>query len=156
MTLSLDTNVAVDLLRRRETQVRERFGDALASGEPVVLSAVALYELAHGVRRSDRPDVEVRALDALLADLTVVDFDASDALVAGSVRHQLETPGLPVGVADMLIAGQAVNRGWTVVTHDVAHFGRVQGLTLIDWRVSDRPLSYLDVLARLPRTLKDK
>lgn len=156
MTLSLDTNVAVDLLSRRETQVRERFSDALASGEAIMLSTVALYELAHGVRRSDRPDVEVRALDELLADLTIADFDASDALVAGSVRHQLEGPGLPVGVADMLIAAQALSRGWTVVTNDVGHFGRVQDLTLIDWRVSDRPLGYLDVLARLPRSPKDK
>ena len=56
----------------------------------------------------------------------------------------------------MLIAGQALARGWTVVTHDIAHFGRVQGLPLIDWRVSDRPFAYMDILARVTRASKDK
>jgi tRNA(fMet)-specific endonuclease VapC len=156
LILSLDTNVAVDLMRGRRPDVRERFERGCVAAEKVVLSTVVLFELAHGVRRSARPDAQAKVLDDLLNDLNIVEFDAADALTAGDLRHQLEEPGLPIGPADFLIAGQAINRGWTVVTNDVGHFGRVRGLALIDWRVSDLRLTPQEIVARLARDPKDK
>jgi tRNA(fMet)-specific endonuclease VapC len=34
---------------------------------------------------------------------------------------------------DMLIAGQAMNRGWAIVTANVHEFGPIAGLQVIDW-----------------------
>ena len=98
----------------------------------------------------------MNVLDRLLDDLTVIDFDTADAMAAGALRHELEKPGQTIGPADILIAGQALNRGWTIVTNDIDHFGRVQNLPLIDWRVSDRPLDVREILTRLARFPKDK
>ena len=38
-----------------------------------------------------------------------------------------------VGPCDVLIAGQAVARSLTLITHDVAEFSRVAGLEFEDW-----------------------
>ncbi|HEV7679743.1 MAG TPA: PIN domain-containing protein [Candidatus Dormibacteraeota bacterium] len=46
----------------------------------------------------------------------VVDFDDEDARTAGQVRATLEAAGTPIGAYDVLIAGQAVRRGSTLVT----------------------------------------
>jgi predicted nucleic acid-binding protein len=35
---------------------------------------------------------------------------------------------------DLLIAAQAVNRGYTLVTNNGKHFGNVDGLMFEDWK----------------------
>ena len=45
----------------------------------------------------------------------------------------LEKRGTPIGNSDTLIAGQALARGMTLVTHNTREFARVPGLQLEDW-----------------------
>jgi tRNA(fMet)-specific endonuclease VapC len=52
------------------------------------------------------------------------------------VRAALEKSGTPIGPYDLLIAGQALARGLTVVTANVGEFGRVPGLETVDWTTS--------------------
>jgi tRNA(fMet)-specific endonuclease VapC len=66
----------------------------------------------------------------------VLDFDREDARQAGEVRAQLALQGQPIGPYDILIAGQALARGLTLVTHNVGEFGRVGGLKIEDWLTS--------------------
>jgi tRNA(fMet)-specific endonuclease VapC len=49
------------------------------------------------------------------------------------VRAGLEKGGIPVGAYDLLIAGQALRRGLTVVTASTPEFSRVAGLGWEDW-----------------------
>ena len=51
---------------------------------------------------------------------------------------------------DMLIAGQALARGWILATSDT-HFLRVDGLTVVDWTRSEQPINRLDKMAELIR-----
>ena len=65
--------------------------------------------------------------------------------MAGELRRL----GRSIGDIDTLVAGQALARGWTVVTGNVSHFGRVEGLSLIDWGVSSDILSTGEVARRV-------
>jgi tRNA(fMet)-specific endonuclease VapC len=56
--------------------------------------------------------------------------------VAGEVRAALERAGTPIGAYDVLIAGQALRHGATLVTANVTEFARVNGLTWKDWAAS--------------------
>ena len=47
--------------------------------------------------------------------------------------RRLEKAGTPICAYDLLIAGQALRRGLTVVTANTAEFGRVAGLSWEDW-----------------------
>ena len=69
----------------------------------------------------------------LSGDLDLLDFDDEDARTAGQVRATLEKSGNPIGAYDLLIAGQALRRGLTVVTANTTEFGRVTGLSWQDW-----------------------
>jgi len=52
----------------------------------------------------------------LSGDLDLLDFDDQDARATGRVRAALEQTGTPIRAYDLLIAGQALRRGLTVVT----------------------------------------
>ncbi|MDX2257997.1 MAG: type II toxin-antitoxin system VapC family toxin, partial [Hyphomicrobiaceae bacterium] len=59
--------------------------------------------------------------------------DENDAKHAGELRAQLAAAGTPIGPYDILIAGQALRHGATLVTATTTEFARVDGLKLEDW-----------------------
>lgn len=133
VTLSLDTSTIINSLRDGLTVTRMRFRDARASGAPLVLSSLVLYELDYGAAISGRPALHRQRYETLVGDLPVAPLDVGDALAAAQVRRVLREAGALIGAVDMLIAGQALARGWSVVTADVKDFGRIKGLKIIDW-----------------------
>lgn len=134
MNYLLDTKVVVSLLRDKPAQVRERFRRAQASGDSLALSSVVVFELWYGVARSARVPENTERLRILLSgDVELLEFDDEDARTAGQVRATLEQGGTPIGAYDVLIAGQALRRGLTVVTANSAEFDRVTGLSWQDW-----------------------
>ena len=134
MNYLLDTNAVVALLRNKPTKVRDRYRQAEASGDYLALSSVVLFELWYRVARSSQAPENTERLRILLSgDLDLLDFDDEDARTAGQVRAALEKDGNPIGAYDLLIAGQALRRGLTVVTANTSEFGRVTGLSWQDW-----------------------
>lgn len=134
MSYLLDTNAVVALLRNRPVKVRERYREAEASGDYLALSSVVLSELWYGVAKSSQVPANTERLRILLSgDLDLLDFDDEDARTAGQVRASLEKDGNPIGAYDVLIAGQALHRGLTVVTANTTEFDRVTGLSWQDW-----------------------
>lgn len=148
MTLCLDANVLVDVMRRRAPVV-DRWQAMVGQGVSFVLPCVVLHELEAGVALSARPEVHRARLHELLAYAELVEFDVGDARASGRIRAGLQREGRPIGPLDTLIAGQALARGWTLVTRNVKHFGRVEGLPLIDWTVGPEPLSAQAIAARI-------
>ena len=134
MSYLLDTNAVVALLRNRPARIRERYRQAEASGEYLALSSIVLFELWYGVARSSQVPENTERLRILLSgNLDLLDFDDEDARTAGQIRAALETSGNPIGAYDLLIAGQALRRGLTVVTANTTEFDRVTGLSWQDW-----------------------
>ncbi|MEJ0047948.1 MAG: type II toxin-antitoxin system VapC family toxin [Rhodospirillales bacterium] len=95
------------------------------------LSAIVVHELYYGAFRSRQRDATVRRLQGFR--LGVVEFDSEDAVRSGEVRAHLASVGTPIGPLDVLIAGQALSRGLTLVTRDREEFARVPSLVTIDW-----------------------
>lgn len=134
MNYLLDASVVVAMLRNKPVSVRERYRQAGKAGDSLAVSSVVLFELWYGVEKSGRVRENTERLRVLLSgDLDLLDFDDEDAQVAGSVRAALEKIGTPIGAYDLLIAGQALRRGLTVVTANTSEFSRVKGLSWEDW-----------------------
>jgi len=135
--LSLDTNALIELVNRRRQRVLHEFDAAQARGDEMFVSVLAAYELRFGARFGGRRG-EIDAAEALLAQFPIVPFTEPDGEATTQVRLALEAVGQRIGAMDMLIAGQAVNRGWAVVTANVHEFGRVDGLQVIDWTAASQ------------------
>jgi tRNA(fMet)-specific endonuclease VapC len=130
----LDTNVVVALLRNKPNNVRERYRRVRAAGDSISLSSILLVELWYGVAKSRNTQENTERLRVLLSgELDLLDFDDDDARTAGEVRADLEKAGTPIGAYDLLIAGQALRRGLTLVTANSSEFRRVNGLRCQDW-----------------------
>ncbi|MGH3275162.1 MAG: type II toxin-antitoxin system VapC family toxin [Streptosporangiaceae bacterium] len=134
MNYLLDTNVVVALLRDKPEHVRARYRQEQSSGNALAVSSVVLFELWYGVEKSTPGRENTERLRVFLSgDLDLLAFDDEDAQSAGRVRAALEKSGTTIGAYDLLIAGQALRRGLTVVTANTSEFSRVPGLSWADW-----------------------
>ena len=131
MKYLLDTNVCIDLMRRKGALALERI-KALHVGD-IGISTITLAELQHGVARSRDRERNQAAVLMFSAPLMVLEFDRAAAEVYGDVRAQLETAGQSIGAMDMLIAAHALSLDVTLVTNNLREFDRVAGLRVEDW-----------------------
>jgi tRNA(fMet)-specific endonuclease VapC len=125
----LDTNAVISLLNDAESPLVSRARQHHPS--EIAISAIVLHELFYGAFKSRRTAHNVALVDALR--LEVLEFDREDARRAGELRARLTLIGRPIGPYDVLIAGQALARDLTLVTHNTAEFGRIEGLAVEDW-----------------------
>ncbi len=109
-------------------------GDRLREVEPadVAVSAVTEAELWFGVRTTGSRKLE-RAVVGFLDAVTVLAFDRPTARRYGTLRALLESRGTPIGIADTMIAAQALAATCVMVTNNLRHFRRVPGLKTEDW-----------------------
>ena len=128
MRFLLDSNAIIALLKGHSAFVRrlrryrtDDFG----------ISAIVAHELFYGAYKGQRVDENLARVEAL--QFVVLDFDREDARQAGQIRAQLAMAGAPIGPYDVLIAGQAIARSLTLVTHSTREFGRIAGLKVEDW-----------------------
>ena len=130
----LDTNAVIAIINRRPEVVRKRFTEYQAAGALLAISSIVVFELRFGVANSPRRNFNAQMLDGFLAGLSsVLDFDSADADAAGAIRAGLARRGTPIGPYDVLIAGQALRHGATLVTANTAEFSRVAGLAVENW-----------------------
>jgi len=130
---SLDTNILVEVLRRRNTASRAAFSRAVLTGQPLVASILVHHELLFGVAMHPEPDVERRNVQRLMDQIAIEPFNRGDFETAAIVRADLRRRGLSIGPYDVLIASQALSRGWTILTSNVREFSRVSKLQIADW-----------------------
>lgn len=149
LILCLDSATLIDLIRGRSPGVRGNYRLAVQSGIAFAVPAVVMHELFAGMLASRNPAIERERMDETLVGLPVIDLTAGDVEVTGRVANNLRACGRPIGDIDTLIAGQALARGWTVVTRNVRHFGRVEDLPLVDWTVGPGLLSAETIATRI-------
>lgn len=130
MRYLLDANVVIALLNDVASKAAKR-ARRVKPGD-VAISAIVAHELFYGAFKSQRADRNVALVDALR--FVVLDFDKEDARQSGQIRALLAGKGTPIGPCDALIAGQAIARNLTLVTHNTDEFGRVPDLRIEDWQ----------------------
>jgi len=130
MRYLLDTNVISDLVRDPQGRVAQRIRKV---GEAqVCTSIIVAAELRYGAAKRGSSRLTSQ-LDAVLAALEVLPFEAPTDAEYGSLRTLLERAGKPIGANDLLIAAQALALGHTIVTDNEREFARVRGLRLENW-----------------------
>jgi tRNA(fMet)-specific endonuclease VapC len=95
------------------------------------LPAIVVHELFYGANKGLRIAQNVARVEAL--QFQTVEFDREDARQAGEIRAKLAAAGTSIGPYDVLIAGQALARALTLITHNTREFQRVPGLVMADW-----------------------
>jgi tRNA(fMet)-specific endonuclease VapC len=131
MRYLLDTNICIYLIKRRPSEVFERFRQH--SPQDVAISTITLFELQYGIEKSQYRQRSEDALAKFMLPLDLINLDRSAAIEAAAIRAQLESKGMPIGPYDLLIAGLARSQNMTLVTNNTKEFERIVGLHLENW-----------------------
>lgn len=101
----------------------------------LAVPAIVEYELRYGLLRlpPEAAAPRLSALTQLFRPLRILAFDSECAARAARLRADLEAFGTPIGPHDTLIAATALRYQGTLVTRNTREFGRVPGLSCLNW-----------------------
>jgi len=129
----LDTDIVSDPLKKSPSLVLLRRLAAIPA-EQQFTSAITVGEMAYGAFRSPRAGELLARLELdVWPNYQIVEFDHRAAMRYGSLRADLEAPGLRLPEPDLRIAATALAHGMVLVTGNIRHSGRVPGLSLENW-----------------------
>ena len=131
MKYMLDTNICIEIIRRRSVKAVGRC--EAHAGEGLCLSAISYSELLFGCENSSHPTKNRLALEKFLSPIQVLDFPAAAGHDYARLRAGLEKQGRIIGPNDLLIAAHCLHLKSTLVTNNEREFRRVAGLRVINW-----------------------
>ena len=127
----LDTDIASAYLKNHArviTRVTMHYGS-------LHVSVVTVGELLTWAGRAKAPPSRLQGVLDLLSVCQVLDVDYAAAETFGRIRADLLDRGRTVGELDLFNASVALVHNLTVVTHNVADYRDVPGLSIVDWMV---------------------
>lgn len=129
MNFLIDTNICSAYIKGK----REVFSRFQQYSGQLAIASITVAELTTWSLRSPLADDTRARLGQFLKELPCLDFTYDVAIAYGKLRvMQLDT-GMPVPLADLLIASTALVHNLVVVTNHVKDFARIEGFTVADW-----------------------
>lgn len=96
----------------------------------LAVSIISLAELYEGVYSSKDSKVAQKGIDDFLKNVSVVDINEDICHIFGRERGRLRKQGNLIGDFDLLIASTSLNYELTLLTNNLKHFERVEGLRI--------------------------
>ncbi len=128
-----DTDTVSNLFKRVPSPaLQARLRDSAPAEQ--FISTLTIAEIVYGAMRSEHPERHLQRLKTvLLPSVQVVPFDAPAAYEAGRIRAALERKGKRLSFTDIQIAAIAIVRDMLLVTGNLRHFERIEGLRVENW-----------------------
>ncbi|MFN0318344.1 MAG: type II toxin-antitoxin system VapC family toxin [Burkholderiales bacterium] len=103
------------------------------SAVPLSVSVITLMELYYGARKSQRVSANLAKIKTLEQSIEVIPVGAESTEIFGLLKAGLELAGNRMDDFDLIIAACALAHNLTLVTNNMKHFQRVEGLKLANW-----------------------
>jgi predicted nucleic acid-binding protein len=126
----LDTDTVIYSLKGEpavEKNLREHFHD------PMKMSVITLMELYYGAHKSQKIASNLAKIKTLEISFQIIPISEESAEIFGMTKAQLEKAGSPLDDFDLAIASCALTNNLVLVTNNVRHFQRIEGLKLTNW-----------------------
>ena len=126
----LDTDTVIYSLKGEpvvEKNLREHFHD------PMKMSVITLMELYYGAHKSQKIASNLAKIKTLEISFQIIPISEESAEIFGMTKAQLEIAGSPLDDFDLIIASCALSNNLVLVTNNVRHFQRIEGLKLTNW-----------------------
>jgi predicted nucleic acid-binding protein len=135
--LVVDSSVVINAERKHQTvedlliSIRQRFGEV-----EIVISAITVAELVHGVERASTPEIRQRRrafIDELKKHVPVQPVTDESGELAGTISGSQAGKGIKVQVDDLLIGVAALEQGYAVATLNRRHFEKIPDLIVVSF-----------------------
>jgi tRNA(fMet)-specific endonuclease VapC len=123
----LDTNMVIALFAE-DKGVINRVNQA----RQIFLPAMVIGELYYGAYNSKKEGENVKKIDNLRTEVSILHCDDSAAKIYGQIKTQLRKKGKPIPENDLWIAAIALQYDLTLAARD-SHFDNIDGLKLEKW-----------------------
>ncbi|MFA4662361.1 type II toxin-antitoxin system VapC family toxin [Pyrococcus kukulkanii] len=118
----IDTDVLIDVLRGMK-EAKEFLLEIADEG--LFISVITLSELLSGKETRD-PVKKEKLLRFLRKHFQILPIDEEIGILGGEIRRDYN-----IGLGDAIIAATAIVHGLSVVTENIRHFSKVEGLRVI-------------------------
>lgn len=128
----LDTDFLVKLIHQDQGAVTCA-QELELSANPLRCSALTIAELQMGVARAQESLAEYQRVVEVVKTKEIVPMTEAIAARAGRLEGELRNRGEPIGLNDCIVAATALHHEEPVVTRNVDHFDRIDGLLLREY-----------------------
>jgi predicted nucleic acid-binding protein len=127
----VDTDILSEFLRGTEIVV-DNAKKYLENYDSINFSIITYYEILNGLLYKDARNQLKRFLD--FAELNkILPLTVSATKRAAEIYANLRKTGEPIGHTDCLIAGVALTNNLQLITNNLGHFRRIEGLEIVNW-----------------------
>jgi len=126
----LDTNIIIYALKGISSVLAHL---EIHRDDPMSLSAVTLMELYYGAYKSQKVRANLAKIRAIEEAFDIIPVGPEVAETFGNLKAGLEKKGLPLDDFDLILAATALCYNLTLVTNNLRHLGRIEGLKLENW-----------------------
>lgn len=97
------------------------------------ISVITVSELLHGVHRADSKSRRLKReafVQKVIDVFPVYTFDVPAARIYAEIWAHLLKKSVQIGAHDLMIGATAISLGFSVATHNVKDFKKIEGLSL--------------------------
>jgi predicted nucleic acid-binding protein len=126
----LDTDTVIYSLKGAAA-VKKNLGEHFH--DPMKMSVITLMELFYGAHKSQKIASNLAKIKTVENSFEIIPVGEELAEIFGMTKAQLEKAGSPLDDFDLIIASCALSNNLVLVTNNVKHFRRIEGLKLTNW-----------------------
>ncbi len=128
----LDTDTIIYNLKGNEAikrNLQDHFED------PMKICVITLMELYFGAYQSKKITGNMSKVRTIENAFEIISADRECAEIFGMLKASLKNSGTLLDDFDLIIASCAMTNNLTLVTNNIKHFSRIDGLKLTNWTV---------------------
>ena len=126
----LDTNTVIYILKGDPVVVanlKKHIHD------PIKLGTITLMELYYGAYKSQKVTSNLAKIKNLENIMEIIPVGEEVAEIFGREKMRLEKEGIPLDDFDLVVGCCALAHNLTLVTNNIRHFKRIEGLQITNW-----------------------
>ena len=103
--------------------------------DPMMISVITLMELYYGAYKSEKVTGNLAKVRTIENSFEIIPAGKGSAENFGLLKASLEKSGKPLDDFDLILASCALAHNLVLVTNNIKHFKRIDGLKLTNWSV---------------------
>lgn len=126
----LDTNTVIYIVKGNRSVARNL---QMHYHDPMKISIITLMEMYYGAYKSKKVAGNLAKIKTLENGIEIIPLGQEIVDTFGKQKARLEKAGIPLDDFDLAIGCCGLAHNLTLVTNNVKHFKRIEGLKIVNW-----------------------
>jgi len=126
----IDSDILIYFIKGRKEIVEELIKIAPSS---LYITRINYTELVYGAYNSARVEENLAKVKPFLETFQILEFDKESSEIFAKTKATLKKKGKIIQDMDLMIASIALRHDYALVSNNIKHFERIDGLDLIGW-----------------------